>query len=268
MFIDTHSHLYFKELQDHIPEILSQMEKDAVSYAIQVGTTIETSQYCVDLAKKYSTLRATVWIHPCEAQDMPIEEIPSTIQMLEKFLIENTSIVWIGEIGLDYYHLSNDSQEKEKQKIAQDLWFWAQLELAKRHQLPVIIHTRNCSNETLSLLKKNNITNFVIHCFSEDWDFAEKIFAFSSEAMISFTGLMTYPRSTNIQEVAKNAPLNRIMIETDSPLLIPQSLKGKVPYSQPSHVIQVFEKICELRPEPRDVIEQQIWENSIHFFHL
>ncbi len=134
-------------------------------------------------------------------------------------------IVGLGEIGFDYYHLSSEESLAKEQKIRQKYWFEAQAELAMKYQLPVVIHTRNCPEITLDALKNSHVQKFVIHCFSEDWNFAEKILSLSPQARISFTGILTYGKSLQVQEVAKKLPLERIMIETDAPYLLPEPLR-------------------------------------------
>lgn len=171
-------------------------------------------------------------------------------------------------MGFDYYHLSKDSTEAEKQKSRQKEWFHAQAQLAKKYHLAVVIHTRNCPDITLSELRMSGLQKFVVHCFSESWDMAEQILNLSPYTKISFTGILTYKKSIAIQDIARRAPLDRIMIETDAPYLVPEPYRGKLSYCEPVHSLQVFEQICRLRPEKQDNIEQQIWENSINFFNL
>ncbi len=269
MFIDTHSHLYLGELQHHIPEAINHLREKNFSHTIQIGTSVETSEICINLAHTYDIVRATVGIHPCEAQDIPVEKIPEQIAALEKMIQDEKSyVVWLGEIGFDHYHLSKDKNEAEIQKARQIEWFHAQAELAKKCDLPVVIHTRNCPDITLTGLRKSGLQKFVIHCFSENWDFAEKIFAISEETKISFTGMLTYPRSTIIQEVAKKTPLNRMMIETDAPFLIPEDKKSEASYCEPAYSLSVYKKLCELREESPSTIEETLWKNSVHFFSL
>ena len=117
MFIDTHSHLYLGELQNHIPEAIEHLRENKFSHSIQIGTSIETSQICINLAKQYDIIKATVGIHPCEAQDIPVEEIPEQMRMLENLIqAEKNHIVGLGEIGFDHYHLSSDANEATIQK--------------------------------------------------------------------------------------------------------------------------------------------------------
>jgi len=157
MFIDTHSHLYLGKLANAIPEAIQHLEEADFSHSIQIGTNIEASRICIELAKQYPLLRATIGIHPCEAQDIAIEKIPEAIAELEKMILSEDKkyIVGIGEIGFDEYHLSQDESEAEIQKIRQKHWFEAQAELALKHTLPVVIHTRNCPEKTLEALKNS-----------------------------------------------------------------------------------------------------------------
>jgi TatD DNase family protein len=269
MFIDTHSHLYIPELSQHIPEAIQNLREHNFSHSIQIGTSIESSQKCIELAKTYDIVRATVGIHPCEAQDLPIEKIEEYMKELENMIEKNRwYIVGFWEIGFDHYHLSRDEQESSTQKWIQIEWFRAQARLAKKYDLPVVIHTRNCSQLTLIELEASWLEKFVIHCFSENWDFAQKICAFWPETKISFTGIITYPKASSVREVGQKIPLDRVMIETDAPYLIPEQLKWTVTYCEPAYSIYVFETLCELRGESPKKIEETLWENSCQFFQL
>jgi len=156
MFIDTHSHLYLGELQNHIPEAIKHLQDKNFSHTIQIGTSIETSQICIKLAYKYDIVRATVGVHPCEAQDIEITKIPEQIEILKQMIRnEKGKIVGIGEIGFDHYHLASDKANAAIQKERQIKWFHAQAKLAIKYNLPVVIHTRNCSKTTLEELSKS-----------------------------------------------------------------------------------------------------------------
>jgi TatD DNase family protein len=270
MFIDTHSHLYLGKLAQNIPEAIAHLEENNFSHSIQIGTSLEASKTCIELAKQYPMLRVTIGIHPCEAQDIAIEEIPETISHLEKMIQseEKKYIVGIGEIGFDEYHLSSDLSEAEIQKIRQQQWFEAQVALAIKYDMPVVIHSRNCPEKTFYALNYSWLKKFVVHCFSENWGFAEKIFSLSPEAKISFTGILTYPHSIEVQEAAKKSPLERIMIETDAPYIIPEQMKWKAKYCEPMFTRYVFETLCTLRSEEKECIETALWNNSVRFFEL
>ncbi len=270
MFIDTHSHLYLGKLAQNIPETIQHLEENNFSHSIQIGTSIEASQTCIELAEQYPMLRATIGIHPCEAQNIAIEEIPQAIAELEKMILSENKkyIVGIGEIWFDEYHLSQNESTAEIQKTRQKYWFEAQAGLALRYDLPVVIHTRNCPEKTFEALENSWLKKFVIHCFSENWNFAEEIFSLSPETKISFTGILTYPQSLEVQEVAKKSPLERIMIETDAPYIIPQQMKWIAKYCEPMFTKYVFETLCLLRSEKKEIIESTLWNNSVSFFGL
>lgn len=201
---------------------------------------------------------------------MDIENKEETIQLLENMILSEDAscIVGIWEIGLDHYHLSPITEEARQQKERQYTWFRAQADLALKYDLPVVIHTRNCPEETLEALREFGLKKFVIHCFSENWDFAQQVFLLSEEAKISFTGILTYPHSFKVHEVAQKSPLNKLMIETDAPYIIPQQMKGKTKYCEPVFSKYVFETLCSLRPESEDEIESTLWNTSVEFFRL
>lgn len=141
-------------------------------------------------------------------------------------------------------NLSLKAQEQIKN---QKNWWLAQWELAKKYDLPLVIHTRDARDETLLFMRENNIDRCVMHCFSEDWDFAQELLEFSSEIYFSFSGILTYKNAPKIQEAASRIPLNRILIETDSPFLAPQAVRGTI--NEPANTRYVLEKLVELRNE-------------------
>lgn len=161
----------------------------------------------------------------------------------------------------------NHLSEKAKNQIAnQQAWWIMQWELACRYNLPLVIHTRDARDDTLIFMKENSITRCVMHCFSEDWDFAKELIEFSDEIYFSFSGILTYKNASKIQEAASKIPLDRILIETDSPFLAPQPVRGTV--NEPANTRHVFEKLCELRGESREEIERTVYENSLRFYGL
>lgn len=269
MFIDTHSHLFLGELAHHIPEALDNLEKFNFSHSIQIGTGLATSKTCIELSQKHDILRATIGIHPCEAQNLPTEDIPSSIAILENYIQEyRLYIVGIGEIGFDHYHLSEDEEVSGLQKSRQIEWYRAQAALAQKYDLPVVIHSRKANSLTLVELRTSWLEKFDVHCFSENWEFAKKIFDLGEFSRIGFTGILTYKNAASVQEVAIKSPLDRILIETDAPYLIPDPLQKNVTYCQPHYTYYVFQKLCELRSESSEVIEKTLWESSKSFFSL
>lgn len=154
----------------------------------------------------------------------------------------------------------------KKQIQNQERWWLAQWDLAKRYDLPLVIHTRDAREATLIFMKEHNIDRCVIHCFSEDWDFARSLLEFSTEIYFSFSGILTYKSAPKIQEAASKIPLDRILIETDSPFLSPQVVRGTV--NEPANTRYVLDKLCEFRSESREEIERVVYENSLRFYSL
>jgi TatD DNase family protein len=161
------------------------------------------------------------------------------------------------------HHLS----EKAKMQIEnQKAWWLVQWELAEKYDLPLVIHTRDARDATLEFMREHGIDRCVMHCFSEDWDFARTLLDFSDDIYFSFSGIVTYKNALSIQEAAKNIPLDRILVETDAPFLAPQPVRGQI--NEPAYTRHVLEKIAELRGVPTDEIEDVIYENSLRFYSI
>ncbi|USN59432.1 MAG: TatD family hydrolase [Candidatus Peribacteria bacterium] len=179
---------------------------------------------------------------------------------------------------MDYYWIDQDEEYKKAppeyqekilvlRKELQRLFFIAQIRLAQTYNLPVVIHNRDAGTDTLEILKETNCQKFILHCFSEDLEFAKACIDFAPECMVSFSGIVTFQNAKDIQETAQHIPLKNIIIETDAPYLTPVPYRGKRE-NESALVAHVFEKICELRSESRDEIEKQIYENSRKIFRL
>lgn len=252
------------------------MKKNGVLKAVQIGCDTESSEKAISLAKKYPWIFfATVGLHPETAQDLVFSD--EYMQNLEDLIIENRDvIVWIGETGFDFHYLDgsdggrnsvdleNLTEKAKKQIENQKTWWIAQWKLAKKYNLPLIIHTRDARKETLIFMKEQGINRCVMHCFSEDWDFARELLDFSDDIYFSFSGIVTYKKSENIQLAAKTIPIERILVETDAPFLAPQIVRGTV--NEPANTKYVLEKIAELRWVSTKDIEDVIYANSLRFY--
>lgn len=265
MIIDTHSHCYWGSLEPRIDEIIQSMQKYSIDCAVQIGCDILSSDKAIILAKDYpDVFRATVGLHPTDAQKHSFSEIEEIIQGFEQRIIQSREyIVAIGETGLDYHYLGeNTTEQKERQFFAWE----KQAELARKYHLPLIIHTRDAQSDTVTFIKEHQLENIIMHCYSENTAFARDLLDYSDSVYFSFSGILTYSKATHIQEAASSIPLDRILIETDAPFLAPQAVRGTV--NEPANVRYVLEKLCALRPEPADVIEQTIYENSKRIYGL
>jgi TatD DNase family protein len=194
-------------------------------------------------------------------------------------------VVAVGECGFDFHYLDGISPEISEQlkqnphRFAellskgaleqienQKYWWLEQWKLAQRYNLPLIIHTRDAREATLDFMQENNINRCVMHCFSEDSEFACELLEFSDEIYFSFSGILTYKKSEKIQEAAKNIPLSRILVETDAPFLAPQTVRGQV--NEPANTRYTLEKLAELRGVQVGDIEDRVYENSLRFYGL
>ena len=277
MLIDTHCHPFLQKEKKY-SDTLNNFTNNWWFYLISVWIDLETSKKSLELSKKYNFIYSTIWIHPNYSKiitpphtsDTPFEKVRLTLnEIIKKFknlYLENKNkIIWIWECWYDYFHIdkNNIEQEKENQRIL----FEAQIELAKKLWLPVIIHSRDAFDDTLNTLKKMNCKNFLIHSFSDNLNTAKKFLDYSSECMIWFNWIVTFKNAINIQNTVKNIPLKNIVIETDSPYLTPTPLRWKKE-NEPVYIKHILEKIIELRNENRDKIEQTIFENSLNFFWI
>lgn len=194
-------------------------------------------------------------------------------------ILENREkIVAVGECGFDFHYIDgtdngkipadlNNLSDKAKAQIEnQKNWFLAQWELAEKYDLPVVIHTRDARDATFEFMEKYNIYRAVMHCYSENTDFAQKLMDFSEDIYFSFSGILTYKKSFEVQETAKMLPLEKILIETDAPFLAPQVVRGQV--CEPAFTRFTLEKLSEIREIPVEELESQIYENSKKFYSL
>lgn len=159
-----------------------------------------------------------------------------------------------------------ETEKETEQKETQKILFFAMTELALKYNLPVVIHTRNAREDTIRYIKESGIRKAIIHCFSEDYAFAEKLMNYSDEIVFSFSGIVTYKKSLAIQETAKLLPLSKILIETDAPFLSPQAVRGTI--NEPANVRYVLEAIQNLRTESGTEIEKVIFKNSLRIYDI
>lgn len=248
---DTHAHYDDTAFDADRDELLSALPQNGVNYVINQGTDVATSRFSVSLAKKYSYIYAAVGIHP---QEIYKEECVSDI----KKLTENSKVVAIGEIGLDYYY---DSSNKELQLK----YFKEQLELANSCDLPVVIHDREAHKDTLDTLKSINVENHgVIHCFSGSLEMAKELLKLGY--YLGFDGPITFKNAKNSIEILEYVPLDRILIETDSPYLTPVPFRGSRNNSM--YLTYVIKKIAEIKKISAEEIANITTNNAKTLFKI
>ena len=257
--IDTHAHLDFEPLRTNLVEVIQRATEIPLRAIINVGANITSSQNSINLAQHYKNIFASVGIHPDDIHEFENKETEEELELL----IKNERVVAVGEIGLDYYRLDpKDMIKKENQQK----YFRFQIQLAKKYKLPIIVHSRSSADDILRLVREEQPSKAVMHCFAYDLDFAEKFLALNTKYMISFTGIVTFPNAKTTQDAAKHIPLEKIMIETDSPFLAPQAYRGKT--NEPSYVVEVAKKISELKNISVEEVVKKTDSNAISFFGL
>lgn len=229
MFTDSHCHLDFPGLVEQLPDILSRMKAAQVSRALCISVQLEDFPNVLALAENHDNLWATAGVHP-DYED--ITE-PSVEKLLE--LADHPRVIGIGETGLDYFRLKGDLEWQRER-------FRVHLRAANVCRKPVIVHTRAAGDDTLRILQEENVQGCggVIHCFTESLDFARK--ALDLGMYLSFSGIVSFKNAADLREVARFAPLDRILIETDSPYLAPVPHRGKT--NEPSFVPHVAKAIA------------------------
>lgn len=255
MLIDTHCHLNFKEFDIDRDKIIGQCLNNDI-WIINVGVDYESSKKVIELAEKYDKgVYATISIHPHNVDKVDFNK--------KKFLelAKNPKVVAIGETGLDYMFCENDEKIQELQKKV----FIQHLDLAKEINKPVIIHSRRLFPEILEIIRntKYELPNTgVLHCYMGRWSYAEEYLKLGF--YLSFTGLITYAR--DYDKVIRNTPLERIMIETDAPLLTPEPHKGE--RNEPQYVKYIAQKIAEIKEIPFKKVAFQTTKNARTLFGL
>jgi TatD DNase family protein len=201
------------------------------------------------------------------------------LEQFEQMVRENRDVVVaIGETGFDHHYLDGTdggnitidmdalSPRAIEQIENQKRWWLAQWELAKRYDLPLVIHTRDARDATAEFMIEHGINRAVIHCYSEDPLFAQRLMDFSPEIYFAFGGILTYKKSETVQATAQMLPLNRILLETDAPFLSPQAVRGTV--NEPANTRYILEKLIELRTESAEEIERVVYDNSLRFYGI
>ena len=248
MLIDTHSHIYHQYYNNSIDDLINAANNRGIMKIISVGVDLKSSEECIKLAEKYPNIYATCGYHPHEAMKVP----KRYLYELEQF-IKHPKVVALGEIGLDYYY--NFSKPITQQRI-----FKEQLEMALDIKIPVVIHSRESDDDIYNSIIETNNYNGVIHCFSSDLDFANKIIDHGFH--LSFTGMVTFMDA--LEEVIKKIDLNKIMLETDSPYLAPKPYRGK--QNQPAYLYEIAEKIAQIKNIDIEEVAQITTKNALSLF--
>lgn len=255
MIFDTHCHLYDPKYEEDILNIISNCFNNNVGLLMLVGDNIIHSKICVNVASSLNKVYASIGIHPMEVNTI---EISSLEEELDKLL--NNKVKAIGEIGLDYYW---DKEEKTKEK--QKIYFIKQIEYANKKNLPIIIHARDSVNDCIEILKKHPCLNKgVFHCFSGSLEQMKEVLKLGF--YIGLDGPVTYKNAIVPKQIAKEVPLDKLVIETDSPYLPPVPFRGKNNY--PYYLKYVIEEISRLKNISEKEIEEVTYQNGVKLFNI
>ena len=249
---DTHIHLNDEKFIDNLDFYIQEGRNRGVKEFLVVGFDYNSSLKAVEIANKYDFCYAAIGFHPCDINK--IKDVRDVWKFLRLF--NNEKVVCLGEIGLDYYWVK-DEEEREKQKE----FFIYQLELAADKKLPTSIHIREATQDALDILKKHAKTPFVLHCFNASEEILKEYLKL--DCYFSIGGVVTFKNATNLQEVVKQIPLNRLLIETDAPYLSPVPYRGKM--NEPKYIKETLKFIADLRGLNFEELEEITTANARRF---
>lgn len=257
-YFETHAHYDDEKFNGDREEIIKKIFEAGVTKCVNIGCDIQTSKNSIELAKKYDFIYATCGIHPSE---IPIseEELELAIDELEAIITNSKKVVAIGEIGLDY-HWNIDNKEMQKKA------FVKQIELANKLGLPISIHTRDAIDDTIAIIK-NEVKikkGGILHCCPFNRELVRH--GLDAGLYIAFGGTCTFKNSKNAEEIIKMVPIDRILIETDSPYLAPEPVRGS--RNDSSNLRYIIRKIAEFKDEEPEIIAKITYENAMKVFKI
>ena len=274
MYFDSHAHFDDVQYDDDRHQLIEEMHQNGVDFIINSCDSMESAKKAMALAEKYNFIYANVGVHPSEVENMTEEDIKT----LAKYA-ENPKVVAIGEIGLDYHY--DDGPSKEKQQY----WFKRQLDLTADLNMPVVVHSRDAAQDTFDIIKASRVRKGLIHAFSGSKELAQeyKIEATKKGIFhccplnrelvkqglkmgfyISVGGVVTFKNAKKLVEVVENVPIDKILVETDSPYLSPTPLRGTRNNSQ--NLKYIVEKIAQIKQLSPQIVAQKTKENALEVF--
>ena len=254
MFIDSHCHIDFPDFSEGVMPLLENMRLAQVDAALCVSVNLENFPRVLAVAEAHPNLYASVGVHPDHdaGRDPDVDELVA--------LARHPRVVAIGETGLDYYRMAREDVDWQRAR------FRTHIRAAKQAGKPLIIHTRSASEDTLAIMMEENAQQAggVMHCFTETWAVAEAALALGF--YISFSGIVTFKSAKDLKDVARHVPLERMLIETDSPYLAPMPHRGK--RNEPAYVRHVAEEIANLRGIPLEQVAAATSKNFSDLFKV
>ncbi len=251
--IDSHCHINFPELAARADDVITRMTENGVSHALCIGVNLRDLPQVLAMAQRFSNVYATVGVHPDHREDHEpgMEELVA--------LAGQPKVVAIGETGLDYFHLKGDlGWQRER--------FRTHVRAAKACAKPLVIHTREAAADTLRIMEEEGAADVggVMHCFTESWEVAQAALAMNFH--ISFSGILTFKNAVALREVAAKVPLERMLVETDSPYLAPHPHRGKT--NEPAFVKYVAEEVARLKGVSLEQVARATTGNFLRLFKI
>jgi TatD DNase family protein len=251
VIIDSHCHLDYEPLINNIDQVLLNAKNNNIISLLTIGTSLESSKKVLDIVDKYPNVYGAIGIHPNSTTNN-LDKLDDILALKKK----NKKIIAFGETGLDYFY-------KRSEKKDQIFSFEKHIEFSIAEHVPVIIHTRDADGDTISIIKKYyKNTNFLIHCFTGTLDFAKNLLDLN--CLISFSGIITFKKSNDLRDVVKYVPLEKMLIETDSPYLSPDPFRGKS--NEPANVKIVAEAVASIKQIPFEKVASSTTANFENFF--
>lgn len=254
MLVDTHCHLDFADFDAERDELVARAHASGVGQMVTISTRVQKLEKLLALTERYPSVFCSVGTHPNNAD----EELEVTADELVQLAEANAKVVAIGEAGLDYFY---DTQKPEDQKTG----LRRHIEAARRTQLPLVIHSRSADDDMAAILTEETGKGafpFILHCFSSGQGLADTGVALGG--YVSFSGILTFPKSTELREIAATVPMDRLLVETDAPYLAPKRWRGK--RNEPSYVVNTAEVLAEVKGVSYDEIAAITTENAFRCF--
>ena len=248
---DTHAHYDSEDYNEDRKELLNEMNKNGVIGILNCASSYESVKEVYDLTNEYDFIYGALGIHPENADELTDERL----EEIKELINNNDKVIAVGEIGLDYYWEENPPKEVQKET------FRKQMALAKELNLPVVIHDRDAHKDTLDIMKEFPEVRGTVHCFSGSVEFAKECIKLGY--YIGFTGVITFKNAKKLVQVAKEIPVDRILVETDAPFMAPVPNRGK--RNRSDYIKEIIEKIAEIREISPKELNNQVNEN---FFKL
>ena len=254
MIFDTHAHYDDKAYEEDLDSVIKEAEAAGVRKIVNVAASMRSCKTTLELTRNYSNVYGAIGVHPSDTGEL----IPEDINTLEEYC-RMDKVLAVGEIGLDYYW-------DEPERLIQKRWFEEQLELARKVNLPVIIHSRDAAADTLDIMKEHNSQDIggVIHCFSYGVEMAREYL--NMGFYLGVGGVITFKNGRKLKEVVEYAPLDRIVTETDCPYLAPVPYRGK--RNSSANIPLIIEEIASVKGISIEEVMKVTWENAHRLYRL